>query len=55
MNEESAGESLSKLQDQLRSVIQHINTKGIQSEDFSKDKEDQTVRMLQMDFAMNYS
>lgn len=43
------------LQNSFNSVSTHINTKRIQSEAFLSDKTDAKVRVLQLDFAMNYS
>ena len=55
VSEQSVAEVLSSLQQDFKSVAQHINLKRIQADEFSKDKNNEKVRLLQMDFAMNFS
>jgi hypothetical protein len=55
LHEESLGEALHSLQNQLKTVNRPISVKRTQAQAFAKDKDDISVRILQMDFAMNYS
>lgn len=55
VTEQSIGEILSSMQEDFKSVAQHINLKRIQADEFAKDKNNERVRILQMDFAMNFS
>ena len=55
VKEESIADVFSSLQHDFQSVAQHIHLKRVQAEAFVKDKENEKVRILQMDFAMNYS
>ena len=38
----------------FKTVLLHINTKQIQTEEFEKDKADPTKQTLQIDYAMAY-
>ena len=49
------GEVKSSLEESDSSVVSHINVKRVQAMDFEKDKSSPETRVLQVDFAMNYS
>jgi len=53
--EGTAKELLLLLKHSMKQTIVHINTKRIQAQDFKDDKIDEEARILQIDFAMNYS
>ena len=55
IQEQSIAEILSTLQQNFKSVAQHINLKRIQAQEFAKDQNNEKVRILQVDFAMNFS
>ena len=55
MKEECAGEVLQQLVNEWNVILTHINTKRIQAQEFEKDKKRENARVLQIDFAMNYS
>ena len=55
LNEACAGEVLQQLVDEWDIIIAHINTKRVQAQEFESDKKRENVRVLQIDFAMNYS
>ncbi len=55
LKEECAGEVLQQLVNEWNVILTHINTKRIQAQEFEKDKKRENARVLQIDFAMNYS
>ncbi len=55
LKEECAGEVLQQLVNEWNVILIHINTKRIQAQEFEKDKKRENARVLQIDFAMNYS
>ena len=55
LHEGCAGELKELLVDDFPTVVRHINIKRIQAEEFQEDQSTPNVRILQMDFAMNYS
>ena len=55
IQEQSIVEILDKLQQDFQSISYHIGLKRVQAEEFAKDKNNEAVRILQMDFAMNFS
>ena len=54
INEGCAAELLERIRDDMDKTASHVYTKRVQAEDFEDDKEC-GVRVLQMDFAMNYA
>ena len=54
VHQSCTGEVLAKLKEDFASIAQHINVKRIQAEEFIADKLNNDIRVLQMDFAMNY-
>ena len=55
VKEATAKKLLMMLKENMRHTITHVNTKRIQAQDFEDDKIDDEARILQIDFAMNYS
>jgi hypothetical protein len=55
LKEGCAGEVLQQLIDDWSVILTHVNTKRIQAEEFENDKKSENKRVLQIDFAMNYS
>ena len=55
IQEHSIAEILDNLQQDFQSIAHHIGLKRIQAEESAKDKNNEAVRILQMDFAMNFS
>ena len=49
------GDVKSSSEESFSSVVNHINVKRVQAMDFEKDKYSPETRVLQADFAMNYS
>ena len=54
VKEVRVGEVLDKLQESLSKVKEHQNVKRIQAAEFQKDLLDETIRVLQIDYAMAY-
>ena len=54
INEGCATELLERIRDDMYKTVSHVYTKRVQAEDF-KDERECGVRVLQMDFAMNYT
>ena len=54
INEGCAAELLESIRDDMDKTVSHVYTKRVQAEDFEDDKEC-GVRVLQMNFAMNYA
>lgn len=55
VKETCIGEVLECMRDNFSVISYHINTKRIQYQEFQKDKNSSESRVLQLDFAMNYS
>ena len=55
IHEGCAGELKELLIDDFPTVVRHINIKRIQARQFQEDQSNPNVRILQADFAMNYS
>ena len=55
LHEVCAGELVDKLQSEWSIISNHVNIKKIQSAEFECDKQCDKTRILQIDFAMNYS
>lgn len=54
-HETSLGELKDKLIDSIHIMMNHVNLKRIQADEFQKDKLSNNVRILQVDFAMSFS
>ena len=55
IQKQSIAEILDKLQQDFQTIAHHIGLKRIQAEEFAKDKKNEAVQILQIDFAMNFS
>lgn len=53
-HETSFGELKEKLIDSINVMMHHVNLKRIQANEFQKDKLNENVRILQIDFAMSF-
>lgn len=54
-HETSSGELKDKLIDSIHIMMNHVNLKRIQADEFQKDKLNESVRILQVDFAMSFA
>lgn len=55
MKEGCVGQLEVKIREEFDESVNHINIKRIKARDFEDDKENPACRVLQVDFAMNYS
>ena len=55
LHEVCAGELVDKLQSEWSIISNHVNIKKMQSDEFERDKQCEKTRILQINFAMNYS
>lgn len=53
-HETCSGELKDKLIDSIHIMMNHVNLKRIQADEFQKDKLNENVRILQVDFAMSF-